>query len=212
MINTVIFDFDGTLADTNELIINSFKHIYTYYNQAWDEDYIRSTFGEPLRLVISRDFSEYDVDVVIERYRKYQVHRFENEVFLYDTVEETLEYLHKNGIKMGIATSRSKDSAVKALKKFGINHYFQSIVAVEDVQNHKPNKEPLVKCMKELNSEFDQTLYVGDSKFDIECAINAGVVPVLVGWQSNSQELATTYEVKHVLHNMRDLLGLVEIV
>jgi len=212
LINTVIFDFDGTLANTNELIINSFKHIYTYYNKTWDEVYIRSTFGEPLRMVITRDFSGYDVDVVTSLFRNYQFQRFENEVFLYHNVRETLEHLYKNGIKMGIATSRLKESTVKALKSFGIDHYFKSIVAADDVARHKPNKEPLVKCMKALNSESDQTLYVGDSKFDLECAINADVIPVLVGWQSNSRDLATTYGVKHVLNNMRDLIRLVELV
>ncbi|MFZ7132223.1 MAG: HAD family hydrolase [Eubacteriales bacterium] len=211
MIDTVIFDFDGTIANTNNLIINSFRHIFDDYNKPWDESYIRSTFGEPLRKVISRDFSAYDVDEVLTKYRGYQVNRFNTEVFLYPTVTQTLACLYKKRIKMGIATSRTKDSTLKALDYFNVIHYFESVVAVEDVQNHKPHKEPLLKCIKELNSKSYTTLYVGDSKFDLECAKHAGVLPILVGWHSNAQALAAEYDVKYVLNKMEDLTDLLNI-
>ena len=91
MIDTVIFDFDGTLADTNQLIINSFKHIYDKFHEGeCNECYILSTFGEPLELTLKRDFGNFDFEEVIANYREYQVDRFEKEVRLYDTVEETL--------------------------------------------------------------------------------------------------------------------------
>jgi len=96
MIDTVIFDFDGTLADTNLMIINSFKHIYTvFYEKECDEDYVKSTFGEPLSLTLSRDFGKFNFEDVIECYRDYQKDRFNEEVILYETVEETLEYLKR---------------------------------------------------------------------------------------------------------------------
>jgi pyrophosphatase PpaX len=125
MIDTVIFDFDGTLADTNNLIINSFKHIYCkYYDGKCDVDYILSTFGEPLEKTLKRDFRSFKYEDVLKSYREYQVGRFGREVTLYDTVAETIKYLHEKGTKLGIATSRIKASTVEALKNFDLDKYF----------------------------------------------------------------------------------------
>ncbi len=210
MIDTVIFDFDGTLADTNQLIINSFKHIYCKFHDGnCDEDYILSTFGEPLELTLRRDFGAHSFEDVIASYREYQFERFENDVKLYETVEETVKYLVQNNIKVGIATSRLRGSTLSALKKFNLDKYFQVVISADDVTKHKPDKEPLIKAINELKSNPENTLYVGDSKFDMECAINAKVTPVLAGWQKNSEELAAKYNIKHVLSKMWDLIEII---
>jgi pyrophosphatase PpaX len=90
-----------------------------------------------------------------------------------------------------------------------MDKYFQVVISADDVTKHKPDKEPLIKAISELNSTPENTLYVGDSKFDMECAINAGVSPVLVGWQKNSEELAAKYNVKHVIDKMWDLTKII---
>lgn len=210
MIDTVIFDFDGTLADTNQLIINSFRHIYCkFHDGECNEDYILSTFGEPLELTLRRDFKDFRYEDVVGSYRDYQVERFDKEVFLYETVKETIEYLKNKNIKIGIATSRLKSSTLSALKNFELYKYFKVVISADDVVKHKPDKEPLVKAINELGSSNENTLYVGDSKFDMECAINAEVTPVLVGWQKNSEELAKKYNIKHVLDKMWDLTEII---
>ncbi|MGB4438038.1 MAG: HAD-IA family hydrolase [Sedimentibacter sp.] len=211
MIDTVIFDFDGTLANTNQMIINSFKHIYTEFLQKdCSEEYIMSTFGEPLELTLTRDFEAFSFEDVIARYRDYQKDRFNEEVTLYETVEDTLEYLKNKNMKLGIATSRLRNSTVSALEAFNIAKYFDVIVSADDVTKHKPDKEPLIKAMNELGSTIESTLYVGDSRFDMECAINALATPVLVGWQLNSRDLALKYNIKHVLEKMWDLTDLIQ--
>jgi len=211
MITTVLFDFDGTLADTNNLIINSFRHIYEKFqkDKDMDEKYILSTFGEPLITTMNRDFDMHNIEDVIASYREYQVERFNDEVFLYDKVTETLEFLKNRNISMGIVTSRLRKSTMDALENFKIIQYFDSIITADDTEVHKPNKEPLMMALNQLNKNPDQTLFVGDSKFDMECAINAGAIPVLVGWQSNSQDLAGQYQIKNVLSNMWDLTKLI---
>lgn len=210
MIDTVIFDFDGTLADTNLIIINSFKHIYNVFqNKECDEDYILSTFGEPLALTLSRDFSKFDFEDVIATYREYQKDRFLDEISLYETVEETLEYLKNKDIKMGIATSRLKNSTMLALENFKIDKYFDVVISADDVEKHKPDKEPLMKAIQGLESSPERTLYVGDSKFDMECALNANATPALAGWQQGSAEIKEKYNIKHVLEKMWDLTKIV---
>ncbi len=210
MIDTVIFDFDGTLANTNQMILNSFRHIYSvFHKKELSEEYIMSTFGEPLALTLSRDFGQFNFEDVIASYRDYQKERFNEEVTLYETVEETLEFLKNKNIKMGIATSRLKNSTTQALANFNIDRYFSSVVSADDVKKHKPDKEPLIKVINELGSSPETTLYVGDSRFDMECAINAGVTPVLAGWQHGADKLAKTYDIKHVLKKMWDLTEVV---
>lgn len=210
MIKTLIFDFDGTLIDTNQVIINSFKHIYkVFHNKEADVDYVLSTFGEPLVLTLSRDFGQYNYDDVIKTYREYQKQRFNDEVTLYDTVTETLDYLYEKNIKMGIATSRLRTSTYDALKNFKIEKYFSSVVSADDVEKHKPDKEPAVKVLNSLNTKSSEALFVGDSKFDIECALNAQITPVLVGWHKESRELAKAYNVKYLLNQMWDLTKII---
>jgi pyrophosphatase PpaX len=210
MINTIAFDFDGTLANTNQLIINSFKHIYsTFCKDDFDEKYIMSTFGEPLATTLSRDFEDFDFEDVIASYREYQVDRFNDEVFLYNNVERVLEFLKSKGMKIGIVTSRLRNSTVAALREFKIEQYFDVVVCADDVERHKPHKEPLIKAITELNSRVENTLYVGDSKFDMECALNANVTPVLAGWQPNSEKLAEKYKIKNVIQNMWEITELI---
>jgi pyrophosphatase PpaX len=211
MIDTVVFDFDGTLANTNQIIINSFKHIYSVFrNEECDMEYVMNTFGEPLALTLSRDFGKFNFEDVIACYREYQKDRFSQEVTLYDTVEDTLKYLNNKNIKIGIATSRLKSSTMSALKIFDVVKYFHIIISADDVNKHKPDKEPLMKAIEGLKSLPEKTLYVGDSKFDMECAINAKVTPVLAGWQHGSEELAEKYNIKYVLDKMWDLTKIIK--
>lgn len=212
MISTVLFDFDGTLANTNQLIINSFKHIYSVFRDGeCDEEYIISTFGEPLLTTMNRDFGKYNIEDVLACYREYQVERFNNEVTLYNNVPEVLEYLHNKKIKLGIVTSRLRKSTLEAIKDFNIDKYFDVVISADDTEKHKPHKEPLMMALKVLNSTPEKTLYVGDSKYDMECAINAGATPVLAGWQVTSEELAEKYNIKHVLNDMWDLTNILSL-
>ena len=210
MIDTVIFDFDGTLADTSQIVINSFKHTYSVFGKdSFSEDYVMSTFGEPLALTLQRDFSEHSFDDVIACYRNYQVEKFNKEVKLFETVIETLEYLKNNNIKMGIATSRLRNSTWEAIDKLNIKKYFDAVITADDVKKHKPDKEPLIKTLELLNSKTENTLYVGDSKFDMECAINSNVTPILCGWHKLSEELKNQYNIKYVLNKMIDIKEIV---
>ena len=90
-----------------------------------------------------------------------------------------------------------------------LKKHYQVVISADDVTKHKPDKEPLIKAINELQSSTERTLYIGDSKFDMECAINAKTTPVLVGWQTNSDMLAEKYNIKHVLSQMWDLTKIV---
>lgn len=209
MITTVIFDFDGTLADTSQLIINSFNCIYKkFYSEEKSAEYIAESFGEPLKTTIEREFNEPFEDVVKD-YRDYQFGRFDVEVKLFSNSKETLEELKQRGIKMGIVTSRLRNTTDHALELFNIKKYFKVIVPADEVENHKPHPEPLLKALKILNSKPEETLFIGDSRFDIECAKNAGAVSVLVGWHNNAEQLKKEYKPKYIINDMKEIIDIV---
>lgn len=206
MIDTVIFDFDGTLANTGPLIVKSFQNIYKkYYGVEKPEEYILSTFGEPLKVTIEREFQE-PYDEVFKAYRKYQDDNFEKEVKLFPGVKETLIELKNRNIKMGVVTARMRESTLFALEMLGILKYFDVVVAVDDTINHKPHPEPLIKAMDMLKTNNKQTLFVGDSRYDMECADNAHTFSALCAWHNGYEDLVNQYNVTYVLNNMFDLI------
>ena len=209
MLDTVVFDFDGTLADTSELIINSFQTVYKkFFGEEKPVEYISQFFGEPLKVTIEREFPQPFEDVFNE-YREYQSGKFNNDVKLFNNAAEILQYLKSKNIKTAIVTSRMRESVIKALNYFNIDKYFDVVIAVNDTINHKPHPEPLLKAINLLGTSPDKTLFVGDSRFDMECAINSNVTPILCGWHKLSKELKNQYNIKYVLDKMIDIKKIV---
>ncbi len=205
MLDTVVFDFDGTLADTSELIINSFQTVYKkFFGEEKPVEYISQFFGEPLKVTIEREFPQPFEDVFNE-YREYQSGKFNNDVKLFNNAAEILQYLKSKNIKTAIVTSRMRESVIKALNYFNIDKYFDVVIAVNDTINHKPHPEPLLKAINLLGTSPDKTLFVGDSRFDMECANNAGAIPVLTGWHAGSEELKNQYDIKYVINDLYEI-------
>lgn len=209
MLDTVIFDFDGTLADTSELIINSFQTIYKkFLGEEKPVEYISKFFGEPLKVTLAREFSQ-PFEEVFSEYRGYQSSRFNDDVRLFNNAKEILQYLKSKNIKTAVVTSRMRESVVQALRNFDIEKYFDVVIAIDDTVNHKPHPEPLIKAMNLLGANPNETLFVGDSKFDMECAVNAGAIPVLAGWHLEAESLKNQYDIKYVINDLYDISKLI---
>ena len=184
MINTVLFDFDGTLVNTNDVIIASWQHTYMYYlGREESLEKITACFGEPLLLTMEREFPEVDPRESAEVYRNFQKENADELVKIFPGIEELLEGLKTDGFRMGVVTSRTRESAQRYMDMFGIGDYFEEMVSCDDTDIHKPNPEPILLCLKKMGITAEEALMVGDSPFDIKCANNAGVKSVLVGWR-----------------------------
>ena len=106
-IDTVLFDFDGTLADTNEMIIGSWQHTYrTLRGEEEPLENILKTFGEPLALSMEKAFPETPVDQAIAVYRSFQEEHFEEMIRPFPGMDELIRRLKREGYKVGIVTSR----------------------------------------------------------------------------------------------------------
>lgn len=183
MINTVIFDFDGTMADTNDVVVNSWQHTYReYLGHEVSREEIMKSFGEPLEVTMKRIFPKENQEELLECYRSYQRDIFTEVINLFPGVYEAIVALKEEGYKIGIVTSRIKDTTCAAVEKFGLSNYIDDIVSCDDTTVHKPNPEPVLLALKNLESKDEETVMVGDSIFDILCGKKAGVKTALVSW------------------------------
>lgn len=182
-INTVIFDFDGTVIDTNQVVINSWQHTYAeLLGRTEPVENIVKTFGEPLSVSMAKAFPGFDADEAVEIYRQYQVKHFEDMIELFPGMDNVMAELKLRGCKIGVVTSRLKRTTVQGLQKFGLDKIIDDLVTCEDTDKHKPDPEPALVSLNNLNSTSNEAIMVGDSMFDIKCAHNAGMAAVLVDW------------------------------
>ena len=210
-INTVIFDFDGTLADTNDLIIKSWQAVYmARHGKEGDHDHILSTFGEPLYHTMGKTFPEFDIEESVDIYRSFQKDIFKDTIKPFPGMVELIKELKEKGYKTGIVTSRLRASTYEGLQCFGVEEYIDEIVTVEDCDKHKPDPEPALMCLERLGSTPEESVMIGDSQFDIGCANNAGMTSVMVSWSRAVDGQDAIYIPDYIIEEAEDLWDIIE--
>ena len=120
MINTVLFDFDGTLVNTNDVIIASWQHTYRHYlGREESIEKITSCFGEPLLITMEREFPGVDPEEAANIYRDFQKLKADELVKVFDGIPELLAALTPAGYRIAIVTSRTRESAERYLDMLG---------------------------------------------------------------------------------------------
>jgi pyrophosphatase PpaX len=209
-INTVLFDLDGTLIDTNELIISSFLHTFEHYypNQYKRED-VLPFLGPTLRETFETlDASK--VDDMIATYRTYNLAHHDTLVTEFPTVLETVKVLKETGYKVGIVTTKLSDVVMKGLKLTKLDSYFDVIVALDHVKKAKPDPEPIIKALEQLSSKPEEAIMVGDNYHDILAGKNAGTQTAGVAWTIKGRDYLEQFEPDYILEEMADLLEILE--
>ena len=146
----IIFDFDGTLANTNNIIIASWQATFErYLGYVPPVREIEATFGEILVNTIGRLIPDAPVNEVVDFYRAYQdSHQRDYEVYVFEGVKETLEKLRMRGCIIGVGTSRTAYSFWNYMKKLGMEHLVDEVVTMNDVTSHKPDPETIDAVLK----------------------------------------------------------------
>jgi pyrophosphatase PpaX len=121
---------------------------------------------------------------------------------------DLLQQLHARGHRLGIATSSGR--ALPYLDRWGVRPLFQAIVGREDVRRRKPHPDVVLHCLRQLELESDDALYVGDSPIDIEAGRAAGLFTVGVLTGTSGRELLASVSADHILESAPELLGLLE--
>ena len=180
-LEAVLFDLDGTLLDSLELIRSTYEKVFRDLSIPWSERDVMKWLGIPLA-EISRHFAGERHTEFYKLYQKYYEEMHDGLTRAHSGAKETLEYLRRSGFRTGIATSKGRQSTIKSLKFTGLIDLIDTIVAAQDVQHHKPQPDPLLKALDDLGVQPPQAVYVGDSRFDIIAGRRAGVKTLGVTW------------------------------
>lgn len=209
-ITTILFDLDGTIIDTNELIIESFLHaLKGVVPDTFGREHIIPKMGLTLKHQLQLFSGREDVDDLMKAYREYNLRKHDDMVSLFPGVAETVPALRAQGLKLGIVTTKMRQTTERALKLLGIYDDMGVIVTLDDVENAKPHPEPVLKAIGALGSEPAGTIMVGDSPADIESARRAGAMPVGVAWSLKGGQVLKDAGAEHVIGEMRQLFTLI---
>ncbi len=206
MIDTILFDLDGTIVDTNELIIASFMHVM---NHSLTREEIIPHMGTTLEQQLRTFSGQEDVASLVKAYREYNSLHHDEMVAPFPEVSEVLARLQAQGIKMGVVTTKIRATTTRVLGLFDLDQYMQVIVTLDDVEHPKPDAEPIRKALEALGSAPERTLMVGDSPADLKSATAAGVQSAAVAWSLKGEQELSKYEPTFVIHRMSDLYNLV---
>jgi pyrophosphatase PpaX len=207
MIKTVLFDLDGTIVDTNELILSTYLHVLAGQpGEPWTRERLIPHMGAPLIEQMMMFTGQSDVEAFIRTYREYNLRMHDELVREFPHVKEVMEALRRNGIRMGVVTSKIRRTTEMGLNLCKLREYIDVIVSVDEVLKPKPDPEGILKAMRELGAEPETTVMVGDSSYDIEAAKNAGVRSAGVAWSLKGEAFMRGLEPDYLLQDMRDLL------
>src|SRR5262245_18100581 len=187
---TILFDLDGTLIDSIELILNSARHAFTKLERPCpsDEEWLAGV-GIPLFTMFGR-YARDDDDrtALISAYREYQMAHHDRLVRCYDGVVDVVSTLRDHGHQIGIVTSKSEALAMRGLSHVGLARYVDTIVGCVASTRHKPDPEPVRIALQRLRCSAEDAAFVGDSVHDVMAGNAAGVRTVAVLWGAFKRE------------------------
>lgn len=209
-IDTLLFDLDGTLVDSNECILESLRRTILHYIP--DYPMTRSTLlemmGPPLSETFQIHSKNHDVIQDMIRYYRSVYSLLEPEMIsLYPGTIEMLEYFKRQNMKIAIVTTKFKESAYPSIKKFHIDRYLDLLIGLDDVQNHKPHPEPVLKAIRELGSK--RAIMTGDNRSDIESGKYAGILTCGVDWSLKRQDLLSSSP-DFWVHSFQEFINIIE--
>lgn len=208
-IRTILFDLDGTLIDTNELIIASFMHtLEVHADKSYDRNQILNFIGPPLKDSF-RLVNPDKIEEMVATYREHNLKHHDDYVSVYPTVVETMQALKDKGYKLGIVTTKMRKTVNMGLHLTGLDGLFETVVTLDDVTHAKPHPEPIITAMNTLEAEPATTLMVGDNYHDIEAGQNAGTYTAGVAWSIKGRETLDALNPDLMLEEMSDLLKIV---
>lgn len=205
----VLFDFDGTLMDSEGMVIHCFQYLFEKYGDP--KDFTRElqleVFGPPLHDMMKKLFPDRDPEVMVQEYRLYQNTLPEQHIVqLLPNTEAVLRELKAKGYKIGIVSTRLTDSCKMWLDEFGITDLFDVILGRDQVVHPKPDPEGIVKACTLLGEGHDQCVYVGDNASDIIAAKKAGVYAVAYVSQKEKLQQIKDQHPNYLITELGELL------
>lgn len=206
----VILDFDGTIADTRPVILNTFHRTLDAMNlPQHSDDEIAATIGLPLLKAFPtlEPMNKEMAAVCTATYRRiFEDVNAEIGVPMFPHVADTLKQMHDKGCILTIATSRGYKSAAEFIKNFHLDDIITFIIAAEDVKHAKPDAEPVEKTLKHYGLKPEDAVVIGDTHFDILMGRNAGCATIGVTYGNGSRESLVEAGADYVVDDFAETL------
>lgn len=205
---TVLFDFDGTLLDSFDLISASFRQACRLVlNRQLSQREVLERWGWPLRV----RFEAVDparVDALVDAYQACYRTNHDRMIALFPGVREMLDALRERRVAMGIVTSKRRPTTLLGIDRLGLSPYFGAVVTEQDVPAPKPAPDAILAALRELGAPAETALMIGDGVFDIQAARAAGVRGGAALWGTREREALLAAAPDLVLPTPADVVAL----
>lgn len=185
MLKSVLFDIDGTITDTNPIFLDAI--IQTHFEmtgQLKNREFFHFSLGIPSPVTMRiLDIPQEKRMIYIQRWQEHIKEKM-HEVVLFPGIVTVFESLKEWGFSMALVTSKVRSEFSFQFDSFGLNHFFQVVICADDAPRPKPNPDPLFEACSHLGVKPLETVYVGDSRYDIMAAKAAGIPFLFASWGS----------------------------
>ena len=207
---TYLFDLDGTLLDSFDLILTSFHHTsQIHLGKVFSDEYWKSGVGKPLRTQLAQVARcEEELDAMLETYRSYNLDNHDAMAKAYPGVVDVVRKLHDAGAKLGLVTSKLSIGANRGLRLLDLEDEFRVRVCADHVINGKPHPESVFKALGALDAKPWEALFIGDSEHDMKAGRAAGVETVAVRWGPFSADTLADAAPNHWIDAPHEVLAL----
>lgn len=212
-IDTVLFDFDGTLINTDSVIIKSFRYTLSRYGvKSVTDEKLFADFGGLLVDIMAKYKAEFSLNAPLEEliacYRDYHHDIFREGIICFDGIPELLQNLRLKGYKLAVLTSRKRRTTDIGLEKFSLGKYFDAVQTADDCPYAKPDPRAAEILLEKIGSDASRAAIIGDSAYDIGCGKNCGMLTVFATWGRDLQK--SSYGADFFAKKPADVAGFLE--
>lgn len=208
----ILFDLDGTLLDTEPVIIETFKQIFKKYRPelTLTRDQEISFLGPTLHDTLAKFLPEDEAQRAFNDYRELNIKLHPEYIKPMPQAKELLEALKAKGYTMGIVSSKKKDVVELGLQLTQMDQYFSTIVGYDEVKKFKPDPEGLLLACKNMKEYHDDVIYVGDTDTDMLAADKAGMYSVALITHPERKDAILSANPNIAIHDLMELLPILE--
>ena len=207
---TFLFDLDGTLLDSIELILQSFHHTSrVHLDRQLSDAFWLEGIGRPLRDQLSRIArSDEEREAMLDTYRTFNLEHHDSMTKPYPGVVDVVKALDKRGVNLALVTSKLRVGADRGVRLLGLEEELPVRICADDIVNGKPHPEPVLKALEALGASPEGAILIGDSDHDIESGNRAGVATAAVSWGPLSRETLEAAAPTHWIDHPNQILDL----
>lgn len=208
-LDTLIFDLDGTLVNSNELILSTFAKTLQICapHKKFTRAELIAMMGPPLSETLAPYTQHHTIPELIDIYRAFYKADEPKLIKAYEGVKETLAHFATLGFQMAIVTTKFRESAAPSIAFSGAGEFIKVIIGLEDIQKPKPDPEPIFKALSYFPGA--NAMMIGDVDTDIQAGRNAGLPTVGVSWSYKLESLKQSHP-DFMIDHFSDLIDVVE--